>query len=44
MKRLEIKYYNMTLTKKQLKKNHVEKLINMNYLQVKKYYLLVKVE
>ena len=46
MIRLEIKNYNMTLRDKQQKYQHyhLEKLINMDILQVKKYYLLIKVE
>ena len=35
---------NMILTEKQQKQHHLEKLINMNILQVKKYYLLIKEE
>ena len=37
---------NMILTEKQQKYQHyhLEKLINMNILQVKKYYLLIKEE
>ena len=44
MIRLEIKNYNKILTEKQQKYQHyhLEKLINMNVLQVKKYYLLIK--
>ena len=40
MIRQEIKNYNMILTEKQQKYQlyHLEKLINMNILQVKKYY------
>ena len=40
--RLEIKNYNMILTEKQQKYQHchLEKLINMNILKVKKYYLI----
>ena len=46
MKRLEMKNYNMILTEKQQKHQHnrLVKLINMNILLVKKYYLLIKVE
>ena len=46
MTRLEIKNYNKILTEKQQKYQHyhLEKLINMNVLQVKKYYLLIKKE
>ena len=42
--RLEIKIYNTILTGKHEKYQHyhLEKLINMNILQVKKYYLLIK--
>ena len=38
------KNYNMILTEKQQKYQHYhpEKSINMNILQVKKYYLLIK--
>ena len=38
--------YNMILTEKQQKHHHYVqvKLINMNILQVKKYYHLIKVE
>ena len=44
--RLEMKNYNMILTETQRKSQHyrLEKLINMNILQVKKYYLLIKEE
>ena len=46
MIRLEIKNYNKILTEKQQKYQHyhLEKLINVNVLQVKKYYLLIKKE
>ena len=46
MIRLEIKNDDMILTEKQQKYQHchLEKLINMNVLQVKKYYLLIKEE
>ena len=46
MIRLEIKNWNMILTEKQEKYQHYhpQKLINMNFLQVKKYYLLIKEE
>ena len=46
MIRLEIKNYNMILTEKQRKSQYyrLEKLISMNILQVKKYYLLIKEE
>ena len=46
MIRLEIKNCNMILTEKQKKYQHypLEKFINMNILQVKKYYLLIKEE
>ena len=39
-----MKNYNTMLTEKQQKYQnyHLEKLINMNILQVKKYYLLIK--
>ena len=44
MIRLEMKNYNMILIEKQHKHQNynLEKLIIMNILQVKKYYLLVK--
>ena len=44
MIRLEMKNCNMILTEKNKKHQHYhpEKLINMNILQVKKYYLLIK--
>ena len=44
MNRLEI--YNMILKEKQQKCQyyHLEKLIKMNFLQVNKYYLLIKEE
>ena len=43
MIRLEMKNYNAILTEKQQKYQpyHLEKLINMNFLEVKKYYLLI---
>ena len=43
---LEMKNCIMTLTEKQQKYQHYYqiKLINKNILQVKKYYLLIKVE
>ena len=46
MIRLEIKNDNMILTEKQQKYQHyhLEKLINMDILQAKKYYHLIKVE
>ena len=46
MTRLEMKHCKMILTEKQQKYQHYhpEKLINMNILQVKKYYLLIKEE
>ena len=46
MTRLEMKKCNMILTEKQQKYQlyHLEKLINMNLLRVKKYYLLIKEE
>ena len=46
MIRLEIKVYNTILTKKHQKYQHNQwgKCINMNVLQVMKYYLLTKVE
>ena len=41
----KIKEYNMILTEKQQKYQHYHqvKLIDMNILQVKEYYLLIKV-
>ena len=44
MIRLEKENYNMILTEKQQKYQHdrLEKLINMNILQVKEYCLLIK--
>ena len=44
MIRLEMKNWNIILIEKQQKYNHyhLEKLINMNILQVKKYWLLIK--
>ena len=36
--------YNMELTEKQQKYHHQVKLINMNILQVKRCYLLIRVE
>ena len=44
MIKLDMKNYNMILTEKQQKYQHyhLEKLINMNILQVKKYFLLTK--
>ena len=44
MIRLEMKNCNTMLTEKQQKYQnyHLEKLVNMNILQVKKYCLLVK--
>ena len=46
MIRLEMKNCKMILTEKQQKYQHYHqvKLINMNILQVKNYYLLIKVE
>ena len=43
---LEMKNYNMILTEKQQKYQlyHEAKLKNMNISEVKKYYLLIKVE
>ena len=42
--RLEMKKHNITLTEKQQKfqQYHLEKLITMNILKVKKYCLLIK--
>ena len=44
--KIEINNYNMTLTEKQQKYQpyHQVKFINMNILQVKKYYPLIKEE
>ena len=46
MIKLDMKNCNMILTEKQKKYQHnpLEKFINMNILQVKKYYLLIKEE
>ena len=46
MIRLEIKNYYTMLTPKQRKyqRYHQVKLINMTFLQVEKYYYLIKVE
>ena len=46
MIKLKMKNYNTILTEKQQKYQHYHqvKLINMNILQVKKYYHLIKVE
>ena len=46
MIRLEMKKYNTILTEKQQKylHHHQVKLIDMNFLQAKKYYHLIKVE
>ena len=46
MIKLKKKNYNMILTEKQQKYQHydLEKLTNMNILQVKKFYHLIKVE
>ena len=46
MIKLKMKNYNMILTEKQQKYQyyHQVKMINMNILQVNKYYLLMKVE
>ena len=46
MIRLEMKNYNMILTEKLERYQHYYQveLINMNILQVKKYYLLIKKE
>ena len=42
--KIRMKNYNMILIEKQQKYQHyhLEDLINMNILQVKKYYLLIK--
>ena len=44
MIRFEMKNYNTTSTEKLQKYEHyyLEKLINMNILQMKEYYLLIK--
>ena len=44
MIKLEMKNHNLVLTEKQQKyqHNHLEKLINMNILHVKKHSLLIK--
>ena len=46
MIRLEIKNYNMLLTEKQQRYEpyHLQKLINMHILQVKKYCILIEEE
>ena len=46
MMRLEMKKYNVILTEKHKKYQHyrLEILINMNILQMKKYYLLIETE
>ena len=45
MIRLEIKNYNIILTEKQQKQHyHQVRLINTKIFQVKKYYLLIKIE
>ena len=46
MIKLKVKKYNTVITEKQQKYKyyHQIKLINMNILQVKKYFLLIKVE
>ena len=45
MMRLGIKKHNMILAEvQQYQHDHHVKLINMNILQVNKYYLLIKVE
>ena len=46
MVRLEIKNSNMALTERQQKNQyyHLKKLINMNILQMRKYYHLIKEE
>ena len=42
--KIKIKNYNAILTEKQqtYQHYHLEKLINMNILQLKKYFLLIK--
>ena len=44
--KLRMKNYNILLTEKQqiYHHYHLEKLINMNFLQARKYYLLIKGE
>ena len=44
MIKLQMKNYNVILTEKQQKYHqyHLEKLININILQVKEYYLLIE--
>ena len=46
MIRLEMKNYNTILTEKQQKYQHYNqiKLMNINFLQMNKYYHLIKVE
>ena len=46
MIRVEMKKYNTILTEKQQKYKHYSrvKLINMNILQEKNYYLLIRIE
>ena len=44
MIRLEMKNYNMILTALYYQHYHLEKLINMNMLQVKKYFPQIKEE
>ena len=46
MIRLEVKNYHTTLTEKLQKHQHTHqiRLINMNIVKVKKYYLLMKLE
>ena len=46
MIKLEMENYNTMLTEKLQKYQHyhLEKLINMNILQAKEYYLLIKVK
>ena len=46
MIKLEMKSYNMLFTEKQQKYQHYnpEKFVNINILQVKKYYLWIKDE
>ena len=43
MIRLDMKHFNVILTEKHQKYQvyHLGKLINMNFLQVKKYYILI---
>ena len=46
MKRLQIENYNAILTEKQQKYQHYHQAVlkNLNILQLKKYYLLIRVK